>query len=141
MPRAKKSSSTVASDKQPSLLQPRKSLETDAWVGYINISLNEEHKRRYQAWASDDPTLAWQLLDDVLGSGLKVSLSYDAETDSYCATLTGRLSLGDTGKYAMTTWASSFDEVLSLMVWKFVVLCDSDVGDYRPKTGTLKRWG
>jgi hypothetical protein len=131
------------SDNDPgrSVLQARKSLDTDKWAGYINISLNHQHKQEFEAWVKKDPSLGWMLIDELLGSGVKVSISYDAEADSYCCTLTGRLVTGDQGKYGMSTWASTFDECLQLAAWKFCVLHNGDLNDSKPKSGKNSRWG
>jgi len=133
-----------ASPKQPKPVLPVGEfyLPADsAWGGFINLRLNEEHKTQFDRWYGDDAPLVWQLLDDAIGGGMKFSLAYDAENQAYIATFTGKLYPDATSRCATSSRAPVLDEAIALLVWKFFVLAQCDMGDYLVKTSSLHRWG
>jgi len=112
-----------------------------AWGGFINVRLDEEQKQAFLTWFADAGTAIHQLMDDVLGEGMKVGWSYDRENSCYIVTFTGALVGNSNERYVTTSRAGTFNECLALALWKHLKLADGDYGNFRPTTGQLNNWG
>jgi len=116
--------------------------EPDApWGGYINIRLEEAQKSAFFDWYAENAGQAPQILDTLLGDGMKVGLSYDRENECYITTFTGRLVGGSDARYCCTTRGGRLEEVLALACWKHVYVARGDYGNFRPRSGKLDNWG
>jgi hypothetical protein len=139
MARKRKSPET---DQSPEVTQGRYWLPNDAaWGGFINLKLDDEAKVIFGAWAEFNRDNLWVMVDDVLGAGMKLGLSYDRENSCYILTFTGALVGGSNERYCMTTRASTLSEVFELAVWKHQELCGGEYGDFRPRSGKMLNWG
>lgn len=117
-------------------------LDKDAkWGGFINIRMTDEQKLAFSSWYEDNLNVASQILDELLGAGMKVGFSYDAENQCYICTFTGKLLVSSDERYCVTTRAGTLVEVIALAVWKHVYLARGDYGGYKAKTGNFANWG
>jgi hypothetical protein len=112
------------------------------WGGFINIRLDDEQTEQFFAWYEENKPNVAPYFDEMLGAGIKASVSYDAAHQCYVMALTGAL-MGSTPKsrFCSTSRASTLPEVTALSVWKHVVLARGDYGNYRPKGGGFMSFG
>lgn len=112
-----------------------------AWGGFINVRLAEEDKLKFAEWWDDAGVDVPQVMQDLVGLGAKLGVSYDGENECFITTLMGRL-VGETDdRYCMVTRAGTFSEAWALMCWKHLVVAEGEYGDFRPKTGKFDHWG
>lgn len=140
MPRKK---SAQSSNSMPTQRRQRYALPSEApWGGFINIRLTEPQVEQYRAWETEFSSDAARLLDEMLGAGVKVSLSYDAEHEAYVIAVTGALcSFAATDRYTSTSRAGTLPEAIALTVWKHFWLVEGDYGNYKPRNSEFMRWG
>lgn len=78
--------------------------------GYINLTLSDEQKTAYEAWASS--ASMWEVLEGSVSDGVNLSLKLDPKGDGYLASATQRrgdspnagLVVTARGKDASTAW-------------------------------------
>lgn len=118
-------------------------LPTEApWGGFINIRLGEEQKAEFYLWLEANVAHYFALFTDMLGAGLKSTVSYDHAHGAFILALTGALMGSDpSSRFCSSSRAASLDEVIALTVWKHYELARGDYGNYRPKDGTFMHWG
>lgn len=120
----------------------RYAIENDApWGGFINIKVEEAQTADFLNWWETNRQEAWRAIDDLMGEGMKISFSYDAENECYICSFTGKGWDTSLSRWCMTTRAGTFDEVAALAVWKHVVLADMQWGDYLPSGKKKMQWG
>ena len=118
-------------------------LPNDAkWGGFINIKLDDEQKAEFYAWLEANAAHYSATFDDMLGDGLKASISYDAEHECYILSLQGAL-VGNSPeeRFVSTCRAGTLSEVIALTVWKHTDLTGGDYGNYKPKDSSFMKWG
>lgn len=110
----------------------RKNGKRDDWGGFVQISLDESDRERYDVWVSENPNAMWPLLIDSLAEGLKLTVVWDGANECFIATFTGRPD--PMGKMEFTTSLSArnsdFIATLTLLVYKHVELCGEDWTDW-----------
>lgn len=110
------------------------------WGGFINIRLDDEQKQQfteyYAAFSEEIPSA----LDDLLGKGMKFSVSYDHENQSYVASFTGRLVRSMDLRCSTSSRHSTFQEAVALLVWKHHAMADGDYGNFKTN-GRRADWG
>jgi len=118
-------------------------LENDAqWGGFINIRLSEKQTDEFRVWHEGNGQYVPGYIDEILGAGCKVSLSYDAQNECFVCALTGALvDATPSSRFCSTSRAESLQAVLALTVWKHVYLVKGDYGNYQPSTGNFLRFG
>lgn len=115
--------------------------ENAQWGGFINIRLSDDNKADFSTWYDENAGQAGLLLDDLLGQGMKVAFSFDAENSCYICTFTGKLLASSGDRFCMTTRAGRLEEVIALACWKHFSLAKGDYDNFRPKTGNFSSWG
>jgi len=94
--------------------------ENAPWGGFINVRLDDEQKEQFHAWYDANPNFSAQILSELLPAGIKVTLAYDWENDSWLCSFTGRLVSESAERFVTTTRAGSMPEVIALACWKHV---------------------
>jgi len=112
-----------------------------AWGGFINIRIDDHDKLLFEEWSSNNAQQGIEILDDLMGQGVKLGFSYDRENACYIATLTGALVVGSNERYCVTSRAGSLVDVIQLAAFKHVVIADGDYGSFRPSTGRMNNFG
>lgn len=89
-----------------------------AW-GFVNVQLSDEERTAAVLDYADNDTL-WDTLVVSIKDGYKVTLSYDGETNSYCAALSGTNCGKPNERLTLTAWGS--DEIMALqyLIYKHV---------------------
>jgi len=140
MPR--KSKSPVRKEKSPEETQGKFWVHPDAeWGGFINVRLQEDAKLVFQQWLEANDDSIYPVMDDLMGLGMKISLSWDRLNACAIVTFTGAIDGDYMTRYIMTTRGATWFEALSLSIWKHVVYLDSDWGNYKPRTSLSSVWG
>lgn len=118
-------------------------LPSDAeWGGFINIRLDDVQKAEFLSWYEKEYNSINAMYIDMLGQGIKSTMSFDAEHDCFICAVQGRLlSEAGNSRYVSTSRASTLIEVIGLTVWKHYFLARGDYGAYRPKSGQFMTWG
>lgn len=140
MPAKKKITPSAVSTRP--LNQPYYLPSDAAWGGFINIRLDDNQKAEFLSWHEKNYEVINALFIDMLGSGLKATLSFDAEHDCFICAIQGALvAEAGSDRFVSTSRASTLIEVISLTVWKHTVLARGNYGLYRPKSGSFMTWG
>lgn len=141
MPRKPKSTETQATPKEP-VTQGAYWLPTEAkWGGFINIRLDDDQTAAFREWDSDNPGEGARVLEDAMGEGIKVGMSYDRENQCTIVTFTGALCAGSNERYCCTSRAGNIREAIQLAAWKHSQLALGDYGNYSPRSSTMMSWG
>jgi len=95
-----------------------KAPQTESW-GFVNIQLSDDERDaatvKYQ-----DAALMWETLITVVKDGYKLTLSYDGETDAFCAAFSGTNCGKPNERFTLTAWGSHETEALEYLVYKHV---------------------
>lgn len=132
MPRKGRSDVANSSKGTPQTNTSRKQGEDD-WGGFIAVSLSDEDKAAFAVWAEAERDAIWTMFDDLLGSGFKWGVSFDAENDCYIASLTGCGVVGTPLRWCLTARGGAWDAAVQLVLFKHYVLAQGDWGNYRPR--------
>lgn len=111
------------------------------WGGFINIRMDDHSKHLFEEWLSNDSVDVRVAVQDALAAGLKYGVSYDQANECFIASYTGSGVTGDNARYCLTARAGTFDEATALLVFKDLVICGSDWGNYRPSDSSVLNWG
>lgn len=109
----------------------RKAQKTDEWGGFVQVSIDEAHREDFDLWLSETGEAVYRELSDALGTGLKLSLSYDGSNQCYIGSLTGRPDVA--GERAFTCCLSArsgtFEEAIAVLMYKHCALLHYDWWD------------
>lgn len=87
--------------------------------GFVNVQLTDDERTAALLDYADPDTL-WDTLVVSLKDGYKVTLSCDAETNSYCAALSGTNCGKPNEKLTLTAWGDSETDALKYLLYKHV---------------------
>lgn len=141
MPRDTKHISTQGTDNK------KKQTKSDAkppevvWGGFINIKVDDHTKLVFEEWYEHERQRIWEFVQDALADDLKFSVSWDRENQCYLSNLIGAGVVGSNERYCLPARAGRLDESFALLLFKHVVMCEKDWGQYRPATQTVNNWG
>jgi hypothetical protein len=119
MPRAKKSSNPAKDE--------------IVWGGFIDVKLTAEQKA---AFAEFEAEFQWTFMDDLLADEIKLSLSYDDNTETYLASMTSVKHAGNGLRCVLTARAGTWERAVMLACYKHFALLEGDWGRYKPGSGT-----
>jgi hypothetical protein len=86
---------------------------------FVNVQLTEEECQAARLDYQEEGTL-WDTLITVLKDGYKVTLSYEADSDSYCAALSGTNCGKPNEKQTLTAWGENETVALMYLFYKHV---------------------
>jgi len=87
--------------------------------GFVNVQLSDEEREAAKLDYAEEGAL-WDTLVVALRDGYKVTLSYDGETDSYCASLSGTNCGKPNEKLSLTAWGENETDALVYVLYKHV---------------------
>lgn len=93
-----------------------------AW-GFVNVPLSDEQREAAHLDYKDGDSM-WDTIITVLRDGYKVTLSYDAETDAYCAALSGLHCGKPNERLSLTAWGESELTALQYVLYKHVTVLE-----------------
>jgi len=110
-----------------------------AWGGFINVKIDEQQKERFTEWYEGERNASAQILEELLIAGIKVTLAYDTDNDSWLCSFTGRLVGDSDDRFVTTTRAGSMPEVIALACFKHVYIQHGVYAKYSNNNKPL--WG
>lgn len=102
------------------------------WGGFIDVRLSNGDQVEFAAWENEHE---FDDVDDVLGEGCKLAVSFDKSSDTYLATLTSENHVSDGFRYVLTARAGLWEKAIRLVIYKHMVLLEGDWGRYKPSNG------
>lgn len=103
--------------------RPKYAVKDEAvWGGFVNIRLNDDHKKAFEAWYGSNSVYVWQAFEDILGQGMKVAFGYDPDNQCCIVTFTGRLLTLADDRRCVTSRHATPELALALAVWKHTEL-------------------
>jgi len=111
-----------------------KKKEVLPWGGYLNMRLDQQQKEQFHFWYRELGDDVWELFLQALSQGMKFSLVYDPETDTYTASLTNspRCTCGVSSLYVLSAYAQNWQQAVALVLFKHFVLLGGTWENYRP---------
>jgi len=94
-------------------------------ISFINVNLNESHKKGFEHWLTLTPDL-FSLLDDVLLGGYKLSVGRDENSNAFTATLTNKSGQPEFVDHCFTLRARDAGTAIARVLWVHAVLCEAD---------------
>jgi len=121
----------------------RKKKEALPWGGYLNMRLTEEQKRQFQLWYEQMKDDVWELFLQSLMEGMKFSLTYDSNTDTYTACLTNspRCPCGVTSLYVLSAFAQDWRIATAILIFKHYQLLGGTWENFRPSRTVQDNFG
>jgi len=109
----------------------RKVQKTDEWGGFVQVSIDEAHRNEFDMWLSETGEAVYRELSDALGTGLKLTLSYDGANQCYIASLTGRPDIQGERAFTccLSARAGTFEESIAVLIYKHASLLHYDWWD------------
>lgn len=135
---------TTRADKpNPATHQIRAGEKEDEWGGFVQCNLSPLDKALYDQWYGENHEHIDRLIDEHLGSGLKLSVVFDGAHNSYIASYTGRPNTDEAFAFRCTLSARSgeYMEALALLVYKHNVVMGGDWTPYLVNGSKLPNWG
>lgn len=126
MPRASKSPSI--NDRPKQRTQPRKADTKDEWAGFVPCELGVDHKDAFDEWLGEAGSLVWADVVDALGTGMKLSVTYDAPNQCFIASFSGRPDIVGEHEFnaVLSARAGTIDDAIALLVYKHVAVLQGD---------------
>jgi len=102
------------------------------WGGFVNIRMDEAEKEGFHSWYAQLGSSIWLTMQEYISSGLKLSISYDADGDFYLASFTGigKDLIGIDLRCVLTARAPEWETAIALLVYKHEVMAHCNWGDY-----------
>jgi len=144
MPRATKPTEPkTPAPKSPAIAQTRRSAETDEWGGYVQATLSPMDKALFEQWYAEHTQHIQAYLDEHIATGLKLTLVFDGEHNSYIASYTGRPDTdpGFQFRCTLSGRAGELMESLAVLVYKHEVITAKDWKDFLLNGSRVSNWG
>ena len=109
--------------------KPKNQASEPIWGGFIDVKLTADDKAKFAEFETE---FQWTFLDDILADEVKVSMSYDDNTETYLASLTSVKHAGSGMRCVLTARAGTWEKSVMLALFKHFVLLESDWGRYKP---------
>jgi len=121
---------------------PKKKERLD-WGGYLNFRLDEDQKKSFTQWRAEMGDDVWDLFLQVLAQGMKISLVYDPQTDTYIASLMNspRCTCGVNSLYVLSGFAQHWYEAVAVVLFKHFQLLGGTWENYSPSKPIQDRLG
>jgi len=111
-----------------------KKKQTMEWGGFLNVRLSDEQKAQFEIWCREMGDDVWELFLQALMQGMKLSIIYDPEADTYTASLTNspRCSCGVSSMYVLSAFAQNWHTAIALVLFKHYQILGGTWEHYRP---------
>jgi hypothetical protein len=108
-------------------------------VDFVNLKLTDEDKEAFSKWVDDNNGDILTYLEQLIGSGYKLSLNEDEENHCFIAAVTGGQDNRENRNKCLISRAPDLLEVLQMALYKHFVVCNAgDWGDTEKQDMT---WG
>lgn len=95
------------------------------WTGFANIDLSAEDKAAIRGGVLDGDSVL-EIIADMLGTGHKLSLSYDPQKDTVTGAVTGAYKNCKNAGLTCTSFARTITDVLTVIAYKHEVVAKGD---------------
>lgn len=95
------------------------------WAGFANIDLSAEDKAAIRGGILDGDSIL-EIIADMLGTGHKLTLSYDPQRDTVTGAVTGVYKNCKNAGLTFTSFARSVTDVLAVIAYKHDVVAKGD---------------
>lgn len=109
-----------------------------AFVGYINLSLSDEEKSSFDAWA--ESASFWEALEVFPADGVHLSLKVDTRSGGYLASGTQRRSTSPNAGLVVTARAREAAKALGRLLFSLTVLSHYEKWEDRQTRADPDRW-
>jgi hypothetical protein len=93
------------------------------WKGFIEIPLDSEAKKQFEVWLGGPDDLL-QAIEDAVGDGYKLSVSYDVRNSCFQAALTGVSETCPNRGYTTSGRASLASKAIAVVMFKHFGLAE-----------------
>lgn len=114
------------------MMPPKKPVKQPAWdITFLRWQMTTDQKNTWKKVQEKTPFAHVDMLDDLIGQGYKISVSFDEKNDTYNCTITcpKTLNMTDNAGYAFSTRAKTALEAMDMGLYKHYVLCDKQQWD------------
>jgi len=95
------------------------------WQGFVDVKLTAEEKETYGQWDVQDEDL-WVLVVDAIGSGHKLSVTYNRQNDQFVASYTGQTGTKGNEGFTLSAYAKDWYNAVRVLAYKHTILLESD---------------
>jgi len=111
----------LANELREELDVAKKEFNATNWKGFINVTLTEEHKEALAQWDVVDGGVFEGLA--VYGeTGLKLSVIYNKQSDTWNASYTGMDGIGKNAGYTVSAFAPTPYDAMRVLLFKVAVI-------------------
>jgi hypothetical protein len=97
---------------------------SNSWdVEFVSMSLNAEQKKALQKWDTDG-VQSLVCLENLVGQGWKLSISFDAANDSHICSVTSKKGMFPDKQYCLSSRGPGFVDAMRCAAYKIAVLLD-----------------
>jgi len=120
-----------------------KKKQTMEWGGYLNVRLNQEQLKNLEVWRKELGDDVWELFLELLKNGMKFSLVYDPDIDTYTCSLINspRCTCGVNSLYVLSGFAPSWYEAVAVVIYKHYQILGGTWENYSPSKPVQNRIG
>jgi hypothetical protein len=108
-------------------------------VDFVNLKLTEDDRKAFADWAETNSGDTLTYLEQLIGSGYKLSLNEDEENHCFIAAVTGGQDNRDNRNKCLISRAPDLLEVLQMALYKHFVMCNA--GDWGETEKQDMSWG
>lgn len=102
-----------------------KDTERAVWQGFLDRPLTDEELQQLDEW-KPKPSDVWGEVDELLGGGVRITLSYNKRGKAACCTLIDDDASRPTGGYGLSSFDGDCAAALKMAIFKHAVLLQRD---------------
>lgn len=110
------------------------------WTGFANIDLSADDKAAIRGGLLDGDSVL-EIISDMLGTGHKLTLSYDPQRDTVTGAVTGVYKNCQNAGLTCTSFARSVTDVLTVIAYKHEVVAKGNWSKFVSKRGPADELG
>lgn len=102
------------------------------WGGFINLRLTELQKNDFKIWFTDNNDTVSDRVESLLIDGFKLSIAFNADNDTFSASVIGCLLVSSQKRYAVSAYAPNWWQAIALVIYKHFVIAEQKWDDFKP---------
>jgi hypothetical protein len=105
---------------------------------FSTLRLEPAQEKEFTAWVVSNHIEPLEMLQEFLGQGFKVSVSYVVDQNAFCLSVIGTEATKQHKGQVMTSWSDDLTEVILIAAFKHIIVCDNGAW---PIAESGSRWG
>ena len=105
---------------------------------FASVRLDGSEEKKFADWAKNLNTPLPELLNQFLGRGYKLSVTWVSKSNAFCVSVIGTPESRVNDNVIMTSWSDDLEEAFLIAAYKHFEVCGDDVW---PTTNSSQRWG